>query len=130
MTSQNSGTASRGRSGTWFWVLLIAVIVALWLAALYVSVTLHLGGWLQRLNARFVRWGARALLVILSLVLVAIVGWWVSPPKQTVVLVADFVDPSGVDSKFVTRSLVDGMQETLKDYPNIAVKRLNQAHSS
>ena len=116
----------RTGGGTWLWVLLGVVIVALWLAAWYVSRTPRLGEWLQRLDARFVRWGARALLVILPLVVVAVVVWWVSPPKQTVVLVADFVDPTGVDSARVTQSLVDGMRETLKEQTNIQVRRLNQ----
>ena len=39
---------------------------------------------------------------------------------------ADFRDPTGVDSALVTQSLVDGMRETLKEQPNIQVKRLNQ----
>ena len=95
-------------------------IVALWLAAWYLSRKPHL-------DARLVRWGARALLVILPLVVVAVVVWWVSPPKQTVVLVADFTDPTGVDSALVTQSLVDGMRETLKSNSDfIAVKRLDQ----
>ena len=54
------------------------------------------------------------------------VVWWVRPPTQTVVLVADFVDPTGVDSARVTQSLVDGMRKTLEKYPAIQVKRLNQ----
>ena len=52
--------------------------------------------------------------------------WRVVPPNQTVVLVADFRDPTGVDSARVTQSLVDGMRETLKEHQNIKVKRLNQ----
>ena len=47
----------RSGGGTWFWVLLGVVIVALWLAAWYVSRTPCLGEWLRRLDARFVRWG-------------------------------------------------------------------------
>jgi tetratricopeptide (TPR) repeat protein len=116
-----------GSGGTWFWVLLGTIIVGLWLAAWYVSRTSHLGDRLQRLDPRIVRWGARALLVILPLVVVAVVVWWVSPPKQTVVLVADFVDPSGVDSARVTQSLVDGMSKPLQAHNrDIVVKRLNQ----
>ena len=88
----------RSGGGTWFWALLGAIVVVLWLAAWYVSRTSRLGGRRQHVDARFVRWGARALLVILPLLVVAVVVWWVSPPKQTVVLVADFVDPTGVDS--------------------------------
>jgi len=73
-----------------------------------------------------------ALLVLWGMPLAVALGltgyfvWRAVPPQKTVVLVADFVDPTGVDSARVTKSLVEGMEDTLKDHPEIEIKRLRK----
>lgn len=64
-----------------------------------------------------------------TFLILAIVGynvWRVIPPRQTVVLVADFLTPDGQDPNDVTEKLVKGMRDALAAHPNIHVKRLNQ----
>ena len=47
--------------------------------------------------------------------------------EETLVLVADFVDPLGNDSRDVTADLVEGMTAGLVAFPNIRVERWRQA---
>ncbi|MCB0202056.1 MAG: hypothetical protein KDI03_18465, partial [Anaerolineae bacterium] len=64
-----------------------------------------------------------------TFIVLGIVGynvWRVIPPRQTVVLVADFLTPDGQDPSGVTERLMKGMKDTLADHPNIEVKRLNR----
>ena len=126
----------RGGDRMLLWLLAGLLSLALWFTALVVlRPRLHKDRPLRLTEQR--RFTSRPLLITARMVafgmpLVLVLGvvgynvWRVVPPSQTVVLVADFHDPTDVDSARVTQSLVDGMRETLKEQPNIQVKRLNQ----
>jgi len=116
----------QGGNRTALWILAAVLSLGLWAAAWVILRSKEytdIRSRYVRLSARIVLWGMPVLLI---LGLIGFQFWRVIPPRQTIVLVADFVDPTGVDSGIVTRSLVEGMRETLRDHPDIVVKRLKQ----
>ncbi len=65
-----------------------------------------------------------------AFLVLAIMGyyvWRIIPPQQTIILVADFVDPTGIDTRDVTADLVEQMHTTLANHSNILIKRLGEA---
>ena len=126
----------RGGDRTVLWILAGLLSLALWSTALVLLRPRLRKGRPFRLTVQ-PRFTSRPLLVAARVVAVGmplmlvlgVVGynvWRVIPPQQTVVLVADFRDPNGVDSARVTQSLVDGIRETLKEHSDIKIKRLSQ----
>ncbi len=107
------------------WVAVVVVSGGLWVVSLYVMwgrVQVQ-NRWMRRVVDVTV-WAMPALLV---LGIVGYLTWWIVPAQQTVVLVTDFVDPTGMDSARVTQTLVDDMRTHLADYQEeISVVRLNE----
>jgi len=129
-------------STSWIWPLLRILTALCWVIASVVVlsekyprlfsgkrrsaftafISAHSNKWLTW-SAKVVFWG----LPLLGFAVFAIYGTYRAiPPSKTVVLVADFVDPTGVDSARVTKSLVEGMNDILKDHPEIEIKRLRK----
>ncbi len=124
------------------WILAGLLSIALWVAAIVVlraKVRTGIIGYSDkepiykqepRYSGKVPRIAAAILVWTMPTFLLAgVIGyniWRIIPPKQTVVLLADFHDPNGMVSARVTQSLVDQMRELLNDQPRIHVKRLNQ----
>lgn len=131
----------RGGDRTLLWTIAGILSAGLFVSALFVLLSRrrHLARWdgekpiftqVSRFRSRRWRVPAKAVVVLIPVLLILfIVGynvWRVIPPRQTVVLVADFLTPEGQDPNDVTEKLVKGMRDTLTGHPNIKVKRLNQ----
>ncbi len=122
------------------WWVAVLVSLVLWVGSIIILrtkvATDQVGGLdhnlveVPRYPDRSLRLAARILAVAMPVfLLVGIAGynlWRIIPPARTVVLIADFHDPTGVDSARVTQSLVDGLRETLKKHSDIQIKRLNR----
>ena len=73
-----------------------------------------------------------SVLVIAAILTVVTINWgyrsWLSAsPRRTIVLVAEFRDPSGIDSNQLTRALVDTLNESLDEELDIHVQSLGFA---
>lgn len=85
----------------------------------------------RKYSDKVVRRTAVALIIAAALSLVT-VNWgyrsWLSAsPRRTLVLVAEFRDPSGIDSNQLTRALVDTLNESLDEELDIHVQSLGFA---
>ena len=133
----------RGGERTLLWVVIAVLSVGLWVSALIILTARRprgIFGWsgnrpvyreTRRYTSRLVRLSSWvAVIAMPTFLILGIVGynvWRVIPPRQTVVLIADFRTPDGQDPNDVTERLVKGMQDTLAGHPNIHVKRLKRA---
>jgi tetratricopeptide (TPR) repeat protein len=113
---------------TWLWWLLALIGISLWFGAWYVvrdPRKVHIAAPVK-MGARVLLWGIP---ILTAAIFVSYNAARVIPPRQTVVLVADFLTPDGRDPTNVTERLTKGMQDTLAGHPNIQVKRLKRAIS-
>jgi tetratricopeptide (TPR) repeat protein len=131
----------RGGDRTLLWI--IAGILSAWLFVSALVILLsrrrQLVRWdgekpvftrVPRYRSRRLRTLAVASVVLMpAFLILGVVGynvWRIIPPRQTVVLVADFLTSDGQDPNDVTEKLVKGMKDTLAGHPNITVKRLKR----
>lgn len=56
---------------------------------------------------------------------VAYYAWRILPARYTTILLADFLNPSGVDEALVTQTLAEGLRGTLDDFPTLRVIQLH-----
>lgn len=74
---------------------------------------------------------AKIIIVIVPMLIIsstfAFIAWVTTESKYTVVLVADFLDPTSVDTNRITRTLIERMKETFRDHPDIIIESLGES---